>query len=60
VVADTDFPGWTARVNGSPVEILNVNLAFKGVVVPAGEVELSLRYEPRFGVSDAIEAFLKK
>jgi hypothetical protein len=46
VIADTNFPGWKALVNGLDSPILNVNLAFKGVAVPAGMVEIRLRFEP--------------
>jgi len=36
--------GWTATVDGDPVETLRVNTAFTGVPVAAGEHEVELRY----------------
>jgi hypothetical protein len=44
VVADTFFRGWTATVNGRPAPISRANVAFKAVLVPAGRVELVLRF----------------
>ena len=39
--------GWTPRLDDAPVPLLRTNLAFAGVLVPAGEHRLDLRYEPR-------------
>jgi uncharacterized membrane protein len=36
VVSDVHFPGWQVLVDGKPAEVLRVNYAFRGVVVPAG------------------------
>ncbi len=36
--------GWTAYVNGSPVEIEKVNIGFMAVLAPAGDVEIEFRY----------------
>ena len=41
------FPGWCATLNGASLDVLRVDHAFLGVVVPAGEGELTLRFEPR-------------
>ncbi len=38
--------GWTARLDGVPVRILQTNYFLRGVVVPAGEHTLELRFEP--------------
>ena len=38
------FPGWQASVDGQRREILRVDHALMGVVVPAGEKELVLRF----------------
>jgi hypothetical protein len=46
VLADLWDKGWKAYVNGQPVQILRVNHAVRGVVVPAGTNTLEFRYEP--------------
>jgi hypothetical protein len=60
VVADTNFPGWRATVNGRDVEIIPVNFAWKGVVVPEGEVDVSMEFKPPVSFSDSVRAFLDK
>ena len=45
-LADEDFPGWTANVNGTPAEILRANYTFRLVEVPAGESEVTFTYRP--------------
>lgn len=45
VVAEARFPGWRARVDGKSVAVLGADAAFIGVVVPAGDHEVSLDYE---------------
>ena len=44
--ADSFMPGWSARVNGRPAEILPANYAFRAVAVPAGRCEVELSYWP--------------
>lgn len=46
LLADTDFPGWTARVDGEPRAIVRANLAFRAVAVAPGERLVEFRYEP--------------
>ena len=46
VVADTWFPGWTARLDGRPVAIRNVDGGVRGVEVPAGGHSLVMSYVP--------------
>jgi hypothetical protein len=43
-VAVPYFPGWRAEVEGQPARVLAADLALIGVVVPAGDHELALRY----------------
>lgn len=45
-LADQYFPGWTARVNGAPAEILRANHTFRLVEVPQGESEVAFIYRP--------------
>lgn len=44
---DNAFPGWRARLNGSPVKILRSWLTFRAVQVPAGRSTVEFTYEPR-------------
>jgi hypothetical protein len=46
IVADSDYPGWTAAVNGEPTYIYRANLAFRAVQVPAGMHTVEFAYRP--------------
>jgi hypothetical protein len=46
VLADTNYPGWTASVDGVPVQIAQANLAFRVVEVPAGGRVIHFEYRP--------------
>lgn len=37
VLADAWYPGWRAEIDGQPTPLYRTNVAFRGVVVPAGE-----------------------
>ncbi len=45
-LADNAAPGWLATVDGREVPILRVDVALRGVVVPAGQHEVEFRYRP--------------
>jgi hypothetical protein len=45
-VADAYYPGWRAFVNGREVKISRVNHGLRGVVVPAGQTEVTFVYLP--------------
>jgi hypothetical protein len=42
------FPGWSAAIDGRAADILPVDYALSGVMVPAGEHELTFRYRSRW------------
>jgi hypothetical protein len=44
--SESDFPGWSARVNGRSARILRANYAFRAVEVPAGPVTVEMSYWP--------------
>lgn len=44
LLADTYHPGWSATLDGQPVDVLRVNLAHRAVVVPAGRHRLVFRF----------------
>jgi uncharacterized membrane protein YfhO len=46
VVTDTFGPGWQATVDGAATPVAPVDLAFRGVVLPAGPHAVVLRYVP--------------
>ena len=57
VVRDTFYPGWTASVDGTPSQILRVDHAFRGVLVPPGRHRVRLAYRPAsFRLGAAISA----
>lgn len=47
VALQTYYPGWEATVDGRRVPLRRANVAFSAVPVPAGTVEVVLRYAPR-------------
>lgn len=46
VYSDPDYPGWQARLDGTPVAIYHVNGGFRGVIIPPGDHELTFAYRP--------------
>jgi hypothetical protein len=46
VLADADYPGWRASVDGRDHPILRANHAMRAVPLGAGEHEVRFRYEP--------------
>jgi hypothetical protein len=51
------FPGWRATVDGRAAEVVPVDLALMGVVVPAGDHEIDFHYRPnRFAAGAAVSA----
>ncbi len=46
LLSEMDDPGWHATLNGSPVPVVNTNVFFRGVEVPAGTSRIMFRYAP--------------
>ncbi|HXN45273.1 MAG TPA: YfhO family protein, partial [Bryobacteraceae bacterium] len=46
VLSEVFYPGWHARVNGSPARIYKVDGALRGIVVPGGDRRVVLEYAP--------------
>jgi hypothetical protein len=61
VLTDLYYPGWVATIDGQPTPIYPVDLAFRGVVVPAGRHVVEFTYRPvsfEIGVKVAAAGFL--
>jgi hypothetical protein len=46
VASETEYPGWDAWVDGRPVSIHRVDIAFRGVVVPDGAHRVRMEFRP--------------
>jgi hypothetical protein len=46
VLTDTEYPGWQAMVDGSPVPILRANFLFRAVALTPGEHQVIFFYRP--------------
>ena len=44
VLTDSYFPGWEATVNGKPAKVLATDVAFRGVLLGAGESHVVFSY----------------
>ena len=52
VISVSDYPGWSATVDGRGAEIVTADAVFIGVAVPEGEHSVTLRFRPRhLGIS---------
>ena len=47
VLSELYYPGWDARVNGSPRRIDEVHGGLRGIAIPQGESVVTLDYAPR-------------
>ena len=61
VVTEQHFPGWVARVDGAPRELLRVDSAFRGVPLRPGDRRVELVYRPaslRWGAGLSLAALV--
>nr|HPL27404.1 YfhO family protein [Anaerolineae bacterium] len=61
VLADSYYPGWTARVDGKPAPIERADVVLRAVAVPPGEHVIEFSFEPqswRLGGAVSIAAWL--
>ena len=54
VLADTDYPGWTATVDDRPARIWPADHALRGVVVGAGAHRIEFHYRPASAILGGI------
>ena len=47
VVSDLFYPGWEAKVDGEATKIYITDYAFRGVVLKAGEHQITFEYKPQ-------------
>lgn len=46
VISNSNYPGWKVYIDGKEEKILTVNYMFQLIMVPQGDHEIKLRYEP--------------
>ncbi len=46
VLSQVYYPGWLAKIDGQPAEVLRVNVTQQGVLVPAGAHRVELIFRP--------------
>ena len=46
VITDAYYPGWEATIDGNATDIFQTNVLFRGIMVPAGEHEVELFFNP--------------
>ncbi len=46
VLSDFLYPGWKGQLDGKPASIYRTNGIFRGMIVPAGTHELTMRFQP--------------
>lgn len=61
VLTDTDYPGWTADVDGQSVPIRRANLYFRAVALEPGSHRVTFRFRPhpvRLGLGVSLASWL--
>ena len=57
VLSENEYPGWRAYVDGAPASIIRVNYELRGVLVPAGEHQVTIVYRPWSIIGGALISF---
>ena len=60
VLTDAYYPGWVAEVDGQPAPISRADLYFRAVPLPAGDHQVTFRFEPasvRLGLGTGLAAW---
>jgi hypothetical protein len=57
VLSENEYPGWHASVDGASASIIRVNYGLRGVLVPAGEHQVSFVYRPWSIIGGALISF---
>jgi hypothetical protein len=58
VLSEAFYPGWKAWIDDRPTEICRTNIAFRGVVVPAGIHRMRMEFRPNiFYISLGVSMF---
>jgi len=58
VLADLDYPGWRATIDGGRAPILTADGVLRGVLVPPGPHCLEFRYQPRSWLAGGVVTVL--
>lgn len=58
LLTDSFYPGWKARIDDKPVEILRANYTFRALVVPEGNHKIIFYYHPRSFIWGAVISIL--
>ena len=58
VSSEVYYPGWSATLNGKPIELLPTNLAFRGLPVPAGDSRIVMQFRPDYLVPSIMMSIL--
>ena len=55
VLSDAYYPGWRAQIDSTPATLYETDIAFRGMVVPAGRHQITMQFRPTiFYISAAL------
>ena len=47
VFSEIYYPGWTATLDGKPLQLARVDYTLRGAVVPAGQHKIAMEFRPK-------------